>query len=97
MTNTKTFTGSAQSFHGPVTAVVTITDGKITNVESENVAPNTPGELAIDRMKDQMAEQQTADVDAVTGASISTTNFKKAVRKALAVYRGEMTKKAALD
>lgn len=97
MTNTKTFTGSAQSFHGPVTAVVTITDGKITNVESENVAPNTPGELAIDRMKGQMAEQQTADVDAVTGASISTTNFKKAVRKALAVYRGEMTKKAALD
>ncbi|WP_053084460.1 FAD-dependent oxidoreductase [Companilactobacillus ginsenosidimutans] len=93
----QTYKGSANSFHGAVTAIVTIEDGKITKVESENIASNTPGELAINRMKRKMGEHQTADIDAVSGASSSTTNFRKAVKKALAVYHGDLSEAEAMD
>lgn len=97
MSNVQTFKGTAQSFHGPVTAIVTVTDGKISKVESDNIAPNTVGKLAIESMQNQMTSGQTEDIDAISGASSSTSNFKKAVEKALAVYRGELSQEDALD
>ncbi|KRK99560.1 flavoprotein [Companilactobacillus futsaii JCM 17355] len=97
MSKVQTFKGTAQSFHGPVTAIVTVTDGKISKVESDNIAPNTVGKLAIESMQNQMTSGQTEDIDAISGASSSTSNFKKAVEKALAVYRGELSQEDALD
>lgn len=89
--------GAATGFHGPVTVTVGLTDGKISSLSSEYAASALVGGIGIENIRKRMLESQTADVDAVSGATLSSTAFKNAVQKALAVEAGKLTAEEAMD
>lgn len=89
--------GSALGFHGPVTVTVGLEDGKIQSLDADFTQSAKVGALGIETIKERMLDSQSADVDAVSGATFSSTAFKHAVQKALAVKEGKLTAEVALD
>lgn len=85
-----TYTGEAQGFGGTVKATVVVTDKDIEELTLEG-AQETPdvGGKAIPQLRAEMLKQQTAEVDSVAGATISSEAAKKAALAALAAARGE--------
>ncbi len=79
-----TYTASEQGFAGDVTATVVIEGGKIKDVQIEG-KDETPdkGGAAIEEMQPKILESQSAEVDSVTGATITSDAVKKAVAAAL--------------
>lgn len=79
------FTGEAKGFGGMVTVDVTVSGGKITAIE---VRPHqeTPfiANSAIETLISEMLAAQSAEVDSVSGATITSTALKSAVEQALA-------------
>lgn len=92
-----TYKGAANGFHGKVTATVIVEDGKVTSVESEHSKTALVGSLGIERVIERIEEKQSVDVDAISGATFSTTAFLNAAKKALAVHEGKLTPTEALD
>lgn len=91
------FIGAVQGFHSVITATVTVNDQhELIDVEADAQA-GTVGALGIEQMQQKMKAVHSADVDAVSGASVSSTSFKNAVQKALAVSDGQLSAKDALD
>lgn len=76
------YTGYGMNRIGSVTVTVTIKDGKIDLVEIKDCTTSYPESL-IDRLPQQVLEQQNPDVDNVSGATESTDDFRTAVRDAL--------------
>ncbi|CAJ1229947.1 FAD-dependent oxidoreductase [Lactiplantibacillus xiangfangensis] len=94
---TKKFIGAVQGFHGVITATVTVDDhNKLIDVTTDTPA-GTVGALGIQQMQQKMKAVNNADVDAVSGASVSSNSFKNAVKKALAVSSGRLTAEEATD
>ncbi len=90
------YEGSANGMGGAVKVTVTVSGGKITAVEvgehNETAGISDP---AIEQMPAKIVEAQSADVDAVAGATVTSEAIKKAVKAALS---GEGTQeKAALE
>ena len=81
--------GQAQGFAGEVGVDVTISGGKITNIE---VRPHqeTPfiADPAIETLVKNILETQTADVDVVSGATYTSQGFIAAVEQALRKAEG---------
>jgi RnfABCDGE-type electron transport complex G subunit len=79
-----THAGEAEGFLGPMKVEVTISDGKITEVKVVSHA-DTPdiANPALSELRDRMVEQQTWEVDAVSGATYSSKGFVQAVINAL--------------
>ncbi|MBR1893386.1 MAG: FAD-dependent oxidoreductase [Lachnospiraceae bacterium] len=79
-----TYTASEQGFAGEVSATITVAGGKITDVKIEG-KDETPdkGGAAIEELQPKILEAQSAEVDAVTGATITSDAVKKAVSAAL--------------
>ena len=77
------FTGKAQGM-GEVVAEVTVADGKIVDVKltGENETAGI-GSVVLEEMPAKIIEAQSADVDGVTGATITTNAVKAAVNEAL--------------
>jgi len=78
------YNATAESYGGPLTLAVTIADGKI--VEIEIVEHNdTPfvASGAIATIIPAIIEAQSADVDVVGGATMTSTAIKDAVRQVL--------------
>ncbi|ANZ62061.1 flavoprotein [Secundilactobacillus paracollinoides] len=92
----KQYQGTAKGFHGNITATVTIEDDKITAVTAE-VEPGTVGALGVARLADAISATGNPDVDAITGATVSSYGFEAAVHKATAVAKGDLTADQALD
>lgn len=92
-----TFKGAANGFHGKVTASVTLEDGKVTAVASEHSQTAYIGSLGIERVIEEMQAKQTIEVDAITGATFSSTAFLTAAKKAVAVAEGKLSPEEALD
>lgn len=80
----ETFTGSGYGMQGPVTAAVTIEDGKITAIELTecNETANICA-VAVERIPQQIIEHQTLSVDTVTGATLASNAILNAVRAAV--------------
>jgi fumarate reductase flavoprotein subunit len=88
-----TYTGVANGFGGDVEVTLTIGDnGGISSVEitGANETPEVGG-AAIPTLKDSILEKQSADIDAVSGATITSTAVKSAASKALSQAGGSGT------
>ena len=76
--------GIAKGFGGEVTVVVTVEDGKITNVAATG-ANETPGigTKALDELPGKIVEAGTTDVDVIATATVTSNAIKAAVNNAL--------------
>jgi len=78
------FSGTAKGFGGDVTVTLTLTDGEITAAvaqgadESEGI-----GSVAVEKLPAQMAETGSIAVDAIGGATISSSAVVEAAKAAL--------------
>ena len=71
-------------FYGDLDVTVTIADGRIDDITVAN-CPETPelGGKAIEIMTAAMVENNTSGVDSVTGATVTSAFFRRAVNEAL--------------
>ncbi len=85
LADTVTGSASAMGLNGEVTVTVELTDGVITSVTAEG-AQETPGigSVAIEQLPAAMVAGNTVNVDAVSGATITSNAILTAVRQALA-------------
>lgn len=85
-----TYTQSEQGFQGDVTVSLTIENGKITDavVEGPNETEGV-GLAALPVLQEQILEKQSAKLDAVSGATITSNAVIAATEKALAAAAGE--------
>ncbi|MCR4706395.1 MAG: FAD-dependent oxidoreductase [Clostridiales bacterium] len=92
-----TFTGEAQGFGGPVTVTLTVEDGKITGavVTGEQETPGI-GAAAVEPLAEQILSAQSAEIDGVAGATITSGAAKEAAAKALNAANGTAAEAAAL-
>lgn len=79
------FTGKAQGMFCEIVAEVTVADGKIVDVKLTGDA-ETPelGGVVLEQMPGKIMQAQSADVDGVAGATVTTNAVKAAVNDALA-------------
>ena len=84
------YTGTGRGFGGDITVNVTFAGGKLTDVEivSHKESPNV-SDPAIKQIPQAMIDEQTVEVDAVSGATMSSEGIKAAVRDALAEFGGQ--------
>lgn len=79
-----TFEGEGEGMHGPLKVSVEIKEGKIADVEitehEENMDHAKP---AITDLPGAIVDKNSADVDAVTGATSTSNAIKEAVKDAL--------------
>jgi fumarate reductase flavoprotein subunit len=85
-----TYEAEEQGFGGTVKAVVTVDDKNITALELTG-PDETPalGGNALTSLQAEILQKQTAEVDSVSGASITSGAIKTAVSEALSAARGE--------
>lgn len=76
----KQFSAEEKGFHGTIKAVVEINEakGQINKVWAENVTPNTIGAAGIATWLEKANQTKSVEIDAVSGASISTGALRKA-------------------
>lgn len=79
-----TYEGSANSVGGPLDVKVTVTEDKIESIEiTDTHDTDGIGSAAFDRLIPMMIENQSTNVDTVSGATLSSMYLKNAVRGAL--------------
>lgn len=80
-----TYRGQGEGFHGPIVVDVTVAAGKITKVEiveqTETPSVSAP---ALEQIPGRIVEAQSAEVDVVAGASLTSKGIMAAVTDALA-------------
>ena len=78
------FLGEAAGIGGPVKVMITLDSGKIIDVQVEG-ARETPGigSKAIEQLPAKMISGNTIQVDAISGATITSNAIKEAAKKAL--------------
>ncbi len=81
----KTLTGTAKGFGGDVTVTVTVNGDDITKVEAVGDSETQGiGSNAIEQLPALIAEADSTEVDAITGATVTSNAIKEAVNNALA-------------
>ncbi|MBO7709713.1 MAG: FAD-dependent oxidoreductase [Lachnospiraceae bacterium] len=79
------YTGSSDSVGGPLTVEVTVSESAIENIEvTECSDTKGVGDVAIDRLVPMMLDNQSINVDTVSGATLTSIFLKNAVKNALA-------------
>ncbi len=80
-----TFTGTGAGFGGDITAIVTVADGKITacTLAGDKETPAIGG-AALPKLEEQVKAAGSADIDGVSGATMTSNGVKAAVAAALA-------------
>lgn len=85
-----TYTASAEGYNGPITATVVVSDKDIEDLILDAPYENPEyGGAALAPMRMRILNQQTTEVDGVTGATGTSDVIKEAVARALAEARGE--------
>jgi fumarate reductase flavoprotein subunit len=93
----ETATAVAQGFGGPVTVTVTLSQGRILSViaqgpdETEGI-----GSRAVEMLPAQMIEKNTVEVEAISGATISSQAVASAARAAVNEIQGNRSIKAVM-
>ncbi|MDD2446141.1 MAG: FMN-binding protein [Tissierellia bacterium] len=78
-----TYTGEGEGM-APLTVEVTVTDGKIANVEvTEHDETPDISDPAIEQIPALIVEKNSTDVDAISGATVTSDAIKEAVNNAL--------------
>ena len=79
-----TYTGSAQGFGGEIKVKVTVSGQKISAIDITEASGEDKAYLSMAKdIINTMVDQQTVDVDTVSGATYSSTGIKNAVTQAL--------------
>lgn len=79
-----TYTESAKGKKGDFDVTVIILEGKISDIQiGDNKETSDLGGKAIDELPDEMIKGQTYEVDAVSGATITSNGIKDAVARCL--------------
>lgn len=79
-------TGEAEGYGGPLRVMITMDGERLTGVTvTEHSETQGVGTRAIDRMPADMAREGTWDVDGVSGATVTSSALKAAVRDAMGV------------
>ena len=78
-TNPGTYSATAVGRNGDVTVTATFSDTAITDIEVSHSETQSIGDAAIDQLTAAVLENQSLDLDAVSGATISSDAFKKAL------------------
>lgn len=84
MAETVTGTGTAKGFAGDVTVTLTVTDGVITGATAEGANETAGiGSVAIEKLPAAMVEGNTVNVDAISGATLTSNGLLEAAKAAL--------------
>jgi len=75
------YTGSYDSYRWSTTVEVTILDHRITDIQSVKIQDGQ--DSLTEDLKEKVLSEQTADVDAVSGATASSNAYLKAIENAL--------------
>ncbi len=96
-----TYTGTAQGFGGEITATVTLSDSEMTAIDVVGEGETAGlGSVAIEQLPGKMLAAQTPNVDAMSGATVTSEAIVAAVTAALAtagVDASSLQAKAAAD
>jgi uncharacterized protein with FMN-binding domain len=85
----KTYTGSvAQTRWGPVQVSITVSGGKITDVGVPTYPSNNGRDVEINSyalpiLRQETLQKQSADIDAVSGATVTSDGYKESLQSAL--------------
>ena len=87
-----TYTGTGAGFGGDVTVEITVDANSITNVTvtGDSETP-TVGGAALEELAEQIKTAQSAEIDGVTGATLTSNGAKAAAAAAIAAAMGEET------
>lgn len=77
------FSGQAKGYQGDVKTTVTLEDGKITKIETEEEETDTIGHAAIEKLTEEIIAKNSLDIESVTGATVSSQAFVTAITAAL--------------
>lgn len=79
-----TYEGEAEGFGGPISVSVTVEDGKVTELNILSAEKEDGAYLSMAKdIIPTIIEQQTWDVDTISGATFSSTGIKNATQQAL--------------
>lgn len=93
----ETLTGEAQGFGGAVVVTLTMDGEKIADVMIEGAQETAAiGGAAMPTLAEQILAAQSAEIDGVAGATMTSSAVKDAVKNALAAGKGEVTAEAKL-
>ena len=85
-----TYEGSAKGFGGQVTVSITVDAASVTAVTSEGPDETANiGGAALADLDKQALEKQSADIDGVSGATVTSDGYKEALAMAIALAKGE--------
>ena len=80
----QTATGTAKGFGGDVTVTITVENGKITAASAEGASETEGvGSVAVEQLPQQMVDSQTLEVDAIAGATVTSTAVVEAAKAAV--------------
>ena len=86
-----TYEGSVPGYHGDIKVKVTVDSEKITAIEIiEHSETAGIGEAALPMLVEAVLNNQTVNVDTISGATVTTTAFKDAVTAALTAAGADM-------
>lgn len=85
-----TYTGEGQGYGGTVVVTLTTDSSTITDVKvtGDKETPNVGG-LYLETLADQVKRAQSADIDGVSGATLTSNGVKEAAAAAIALAKGE--------
>lgn len=83
------YTASAQGYGGSVTVTLTFAEGKITDVAiTGDKETETVGQAAIPTLQEAVLASQSAEIDGVSGATLTSKAVKTAVQDCIDQYNG---------
>lgn len=97
MMENKTFKARAQGFHGPITVTTEMENDRIKKVSAEGIQADTVGSLSANRMIEKINDKKSVEIDAVTGATFSSSAVLKAAKKSIELAKGKITPEEAND
>ena len=85
-----TYTGEGQGYGGTVVVTLTTDSSSITDVKvtGDKETPNVGG-LYLETLADQVKRAQSADIDGVSGATLTSNGVREAAAAAIALAKGE--------
>ncbi|HEX9040160.1 MAG TPA: FMN-binding protein [Trebonia sp.] len=79
-----TFTGPAVgTSYGPVQVQITVSDGKITQASGDDMGGSSIGENAIPQLNQEAVQAQSANIQAVSGATYTSQGYIQSLQQAI--------------
>lgn len=88
--NPGTYSATAMGRNGEITVTATFSDSAITGIEVAHGETPTIGDSAIEQLTKAVLENQSLDIDAVSGATVSSDAFKKALEDCVKQAGGDV-------